>query len=469
MGAALGAPSAGNVPAAGQSHARAIGSAPLPESAAALRGRAPAFAAARLVLAGALVITLLFGGLIAWAALSRLDSAIHTAGAVILRHGPSPIQHPRGGRIAAVLVNEGDPVRAGQPLLRLEDAALQSDLALAAGRLDELDARRARLIAQRDGLSEIPFPPRLLERAGQDRDLGLILAGQKRLFAAATQAIADEIALLDGEAARLREQTAGLDAELAALERQRELLGQSYREKEILSAKGLFPAARLRELQIERSRLDGRAGSLNASMAQARARIIQIGLEKRRLISRKHEETITALRDLEQARNELARRLDALRARQRDLTLSAPMTGTVIGLDPALARGAVAGPAQILMRIVPSEQQFQVRARLSPGRINDVHPGLEVHLRPLSGPAMGDTPLEGRLSRISPDTLLDPLTGARYYELEIELAGPLPQGRAPQLLAGMPMDVQIITGVRPTWRYLLDPFLMHLSKTFREG
>ena len=430
---------------------------------------AGAFRAGRLILAGALVIALLIGGFVAWAALARLDGAIQAGGTITLSHGPSPIQHPRGGKVAAVLVREGAQVQPGQPLLRLRDEALENDLALAEARLDELDARRARLIARRDGRAEIAFPPRLRARRAQDAELAALLRGQERLLAASRQAIADEIALLDGEAARIREQTAGLEAELAALERQRALQAQSYREKEALAAQGLFPAARLRELESEGSRLDGRAGALRASLAQARARIVQIDLEKRRLLSRKQEETVSALRDLEQRRAELAQRLNALIARRQELTLRAPVGGTVIGMDLTLQKGAVVGPAQTLMRIVPQAQQFLVSARLSPARINDVHPGQDVRLRPLSGPGMGDAPLRGTLRRISPDTLTDPATGARYYELEIALAKPLPETGGLRLVAGMPMEVQIITGARPAWRYLLDPLLVHLSRAFREG
>ena len=110
--------------------------------------------AARLGLAALAALVLGFG---LWSALTPLAGAVVAHGQVEVDRDRQVVQHPDGGVVSSILVNEGALVRAGQPLLRLDGAALGSELAILDGRLAELAARSARLLAERDGRAAPDF------------------------------------------------------------------------------------------------------------------------------------------------------------------------------------------------------------------------------------------------------------------------------------------------------------------------
>lgn len=149
----------------------------------------------RTLLAGAAMAVLLLGGLGGWAATTDLAGAVIAPGALVVESNVKKVQHPTGDVVGALLVRDGDRVRQGQMVLRLDDTITRANLAVVTKALDELAARKARLEAERDGRVELRFPDDLLRRAA-DADIAHIIVGERRLFQSRRDARAGQQAQL---------------------------------------------------------------------------------------------------------------------------------------------------------------------------------------------------------------------------------------------------------------------------------
>src|SRR5690606_14260592 len=223
---------AGLRPAAGgaASHARAVRAGPGPSPARRRRGKqggcpmnasSPARGSEersirRNMALGLAISFLLFGTIGGWASVAQLAGAVIAPGLLVVESNVKRVQHPTGGVIGELNVREGDVVRAGDVLARLDATIATASLQLVSKQLDQAAGRVARLAAERDGLSEISFPPELVARAVAERDAAAVIDGEKRLFAARRVA-------MEGQKAQLRErieqalrEIEGLDAQQAA-------------------------------------------------------------------------------------------------------------------------------------------------------------------------------------------------------------------------------------------------------------
>jgi len=429
---------------------------------------APLGSVRRPVIVGCLGLVLLVGGFGGWAVAARLAGAIIAQGVVDSGLSRQVIQHPEGGVVTSLEVREGDEVSPGDLLMRLEPGALGTDLSITETRLFEVIARRARLEAERDGLSKPVFAPELNRMAAGSAEVRDLMAGQARLHAARAQSHAAEVAQLTQRAAHLGEAVAGLKAQRNALERQRQLILEELTGQETLRARGLVPAARVLVLRREAARLEGAIAEAGAQSAEAEGRIAAIAVDRLRLTRTRREEAITRLRDLRHRELELRATRRALRARQARLEIRAPMAGTVHGLR-IQRPGAVLRAGDTAMWIVPHAEAPIIVTQVPPLDVDAVFVGQRATLRfpALAGP---DAPeLEGRVRVISADVFEAENAGARFYRAEIVLnrdeLGRLPAQAA--LTPGMPVEVFIRTGDQTPLHYLTQPLIRYFTKAFR--
>jgi HlyD family secretion protein len=420
------------------------------------------------VMLGLAALAVLVLGFGLWAVTARLSGAVLAQGQVVALGRNVPVQHPDGGQIAAVLVAEGDPVAAGQVVLRLDGAALHSDLAIVTARLAEVAARIARLEGERDNLPNPAFPPALLAQAQTDPTLAALLQGQADLMAARLATEADLRAQLQKRKAQVQARLAGIAAQQAALEELSQLLAADLAQQEPLLAQGLIPQARVRGLHGERARLQGQAGELAASAAAAGDQLAELDIQLASLTAQRRETALTELRELWPLRLELEERQRALSDRIARLDLRAPVAGVVLGLQ-VTAPGAVLQAGAPALHLVP-EGGLRVIARVSPLHIARIAPGQTADL---AFPALegGQAPrLSAQVTRVSADVLTDAQTGLGAYEVEIDLpaeAAALLSGQA--LQAGMPVEVYLQTGSRRAIAYLVEPFTRYFARALREG
>ncbi|MGP6087052.1 HlyD family type I secretion periplasmic adaptor subunit [Antarctobacter jejuensis] len=422
------------------------------------------------MIGGILLLAVLVGGFGTWAATTNISGAIVASGSIEVDQNRQVVQHPDGGVVASILVDEGDTVEAGATLIRLDPTLLLSELNIIEGQLFELMARRARLQAERDLEDEIVFPEEVLQRAEINAEVAELVEGQRNQFFARRESIKAEIEQLGKRADQIRDQVIGVEAQQAALDRQLELIREELVNKEELERQGLVRAPEILALKREEARLAGTAGELKSTKAQAEGRITEIDIQILTLQNKRREEAITTLRDLLFRERELAEQRLAIRERLNRLDISAPVSGVVYGLT-VYAERSVIRPADPVLFLVPQDRPLVIAAQVEPIHIDKLFVKQEVSLR-FSSLDQRQTPeLFGTVTQISADAFTDETSKVSYYRAEIVLRDGeidrLPEGAV--LIPGMPVEAFIRTEDRTPIAYLVKPFTDYFAKAFRES
>ena len=417
---------------------------------------------------GFAAVAVLLGGFGVWSVVTTISGAVVAPGQIQVEQNRQIVQHPDGGVVAEIAVEEGQSVKAGDLLLRLDGSLLKSELVIVEGQLFEVQARRARLEAERDEAAAPVMPPALLEIAAQRPEVAELVEGQQRLFAASREAMQKQSEQLVKRAAQFRAQIEGIDAQIVAMDRQLELIREELKDQRGLLERGLAQSSRVLSLEREEARLMGIAGELTAQRAQSEGRVTEIELEIVRIAAERREEANTQLRDIGSSELELAERRRALAERIDRLDIRAPVAGVVLGLQLTTPR-AVLRPAEPVMSIVPQDRPLVIQAQISPLHIDEVHVGQRVRLVFPAFSARTTPELFGTVALVSPDALTQESTGQTYYRAEIVLAeGEMAKISDQTLLPGMPVEAFIQTANRTPLAYLLKPFTDYFAKAFRE-
>lgn len=419
---------------------------------------------------GLLAMLVLVGGFGSWSALSKISGAVIASGRIEVDRNRQIVQHLDGGLVEEILVDEGDTVEAGQTLIRLDATLLASNLAITEGQLFELMSRRGRLEAERDDSEEVVFEEELLAEAAANPDIAEIVQGQERLFHARVDSLKHEIEQLGKRRNQIADQVRGIEAQEDSLTVQLDLIRKELVDQQGLLEKGLAQASRVLALQREEASLSGRVGELAASKAQAAGRITEIDIEVIKLSSRRREEAITRLRDLQYRELELAEQRRALEEQLSRLEIKAPVSGIVYGLQVYTPRSVIR-PADPVLFLVPQDRPLIIAAQVPVIHVDQIYTGQEVSLR-FSALDQRNTPeLFGRVLVVSADAFQDEATGASYYRAEIVLSegeqAKLPENA--RLVPGMPVEAFLRTADRTPIAYLVKPLTDYFTKAFREG
>lgn len=413
-------------------------------------------------------LTLILGfGL--WATMTRISGAIVAQGQIEVERDRQIVQHPDGGVVEEILVAEGARVEAGDPLLRLDGAALRSELTIVEGQLSELTGRAARLAAERDEAETVEFPAEFVAMSGTSEDVAAQLDGQRRLFEARRATLAEQRDLLSRRIDQITAQSNGLTAQRAALATQFKLIEQELASQQSLLDKGLAQAGTVLALERERARLEGQLGELDADVARTEEQVTEIEIEISSLATKRREEATDELRQIGPSMLELAERRRALQERIDRLEIRAPVAGVVLDLQVTTPR-AVLRPAEPVLYVIPQDRPLVITAQIAPIHIDEVSVGqpAEVVFAAFSA---RDTPhLKGRVTLVSADALTDSNTGATYYTAELQLE-PGEEARLGdrELLPGMPVEVFLQTGRRTPLAYLVKPFTDYFARALRES
>lgn len=418
---------------------------------------------------GLLGLLVLLGGFGVWAVRSSIAGAIIADGRIEVDNNRQVVQHPDGGVVSEILVEEGDTVKAGAVLIRLDSTLLRSQKLIVEGQLFELMSRRARLQAERDEADNLKFDVELKKIAQTRPEVADLLAGQERLFVARRESVARETEQLEKRRGQIQSQIQGIKAQQVSLDRQLELIEEELTSQQTLLDRGLAQAATVLNLRRNAASLQGRIGELAANEAQAEGRITEIDIEMLRLGTRQREEAITRLRDLQYRELELAEQRRNLQARLTRLDITAPVSGIIYGLRVFSVRSVIR-PADPVLFLVPQDRPLVVSARVDPIHVDQIFVGQDVALH-FSGLDQRLTPeLSGTVSQVSADAFDDQNTGLTYYRVEMELnpgeLDKLPKGTV--LIPGMPVETFIRTRDRSPMAYLIKPLADYFTRAFRE-
>lgn len=422
----------------------------------------------RHLVAGAAAMVVLIGGIGGWAATTELSGAVVAPGVLVVDTNVKKVQHPTGGVVGDLRVRDGDRVRAGDVVVRLDETITQANLAIVVKGLDELRARQARLEAERDGAAEVTFVPELLARASEP-EVGRLIAGERKLFATRRAGREGQKAQLMERIGQLKEQIHGLNEQIAAKKREIEFIGKELVGVRELWRQNLVQIQRVTALERDGARLDGESGGLISSVAQTKGRITETELQIIQIDQDLRTEVGKELADIRGKVAELVERKVTAEDQLKRIDIRAPQDGVVHQLAVHTV-GGVIGPAEAIMLIVPAADLLEVESKINPQDIDQVRIGQPAVLR-FSAFNQRTTPeVNGVVSRVSADLTSDQRTGASYYTVRIALTPEeLSRLNALKLIPGMPVEAFVRTGERTVLSYLTKPLTDNMSKAFREG
>lgn len=416
---------------------------------------------------GLAVLALGFVGFLAWAALAPLDEGVPSAGVVAIDTKRKAVQHLTGGIVKEVLVREGDRVREGQRLVRLDDAVMRANFEATRHRYLGLRATQGRLLAERAGSDTIAYHPEL-ETEASDPLIRLQMTTQEQLFRARRAALAAD---LKGMQESIEGQQAVLASQQAQLTHRRgqlALLNEELGHTRGLVQEGFAP--RNRQLELERMAAEARASIADLIGGAQRAQRAIGELRQRQALRREEYR-----KEVEAQHADVAREVEADESKYRALReelarveIKSPATGQVVGLAVQTV-GAVISPGQKLMDIVPEGERLMLETKVPPHLIDRVHAGLPVDVRFSAFAHSPQLVVDGELVSISGDLLTEPQTNAMYYLARVALTPEGLRRLGPRTLQpGMPVEVVLKTGERSLLAYLLHPLSKRMAAAMKE-
>ncbi|MCV2440279.1 HlyD family type I secretion periplasmic adaptor subunit [Paucibacter sp. DJ2R-2] len=408
-----------------------------------------------------------FCGFLAWAALAPLDSGVSSPGTVVVTGSRKAVQSLAGGKIVELRARDGDVVKVGQVLVRLDDTQARSQLDIVRGQWSSAQAVAARLQAESAGRSAIAFPAALRDERADPR-AAAAMALQSELLSTRRRAVENDLSALREQVRGLQSQLQGQEAALRARREQQRLLMEEIERQRDLVKDGFLPRNRLSEQERLQASIAadlaegaGNLGRVRQQIAETQARMVMRESQQRL-------EVDTQLADVQRDVAAQASRLQALEFELASTEIRSPADGVVISLSVHTVGGVVAAGTP-MMEIVPISETLKIEAQISPIHIDKVRAGLAVDVL-FPAFQQATTPhIPGRLLTVSADALVEPKQGAQYFKAVIEVT---PEGmkrlRDHQIRAGMPAEVFLRTGERTLLNYLLKPLRDRLNRALTE-
>lgn len=414
--------------------------------------------APRVVVSALFAATLVFG-VGGWAAQAKLSGAVITQGQVAVSQQVKLIQHRDGGIVSEIAVRNGDHVRKGDVLLRLDETQTRVELTILRGQLQQFQAMRARLIAERDGDAAVSFG-----------GLGLpdvLTASERKLFEANRRMITNQEEQMRLQIEQLEEQIGGLKAQGSSSDKEKEIVEKEIAKLDALEKSGLVPVSQQRDLQRQMARIDGSKGELVARVAEAVGQIGELRIKLMSIDQNNRKEAQSQIVGLEAKIAEVSEREIAARDRLSRMDVRAPVAGLVYDLQVHTIGGIIASGASV-MSIVPEDDDMTVEIRIPPADIDRIAPGQKSRMRFVAFNQRTTPELDGKIDVVAAATSVDRATGQPYYLATVEITDAIAKLGSRKLMPGMPVEVFVQTEERTAISYITKPFTDQMMRAFRE-
>lgn len=408
------------------------------------------------------VMLLLFSsiGVLAWAGMARVDVIVRTEGQIIPAGKSQIVQHLEGGIVRKILVQEGQVVVAGQPLMELSDVQTRSNLGQEQSRLDALRGREARLLAELNGYETIVFPKNI-----NDPNVIRVETGA---WQARRAQLAEEIQVLQAQGMQKKNELTEINSRRLNLLEELDLAKKQYQvydglrknnaasELEVLDSQ-----TRIQRLKSQIAEATNAAPRLQTAQAESESRV-------KETVARFRAEASSALtqvrEELERSGHEIGTNVDRL---DRNI-IRTPVAGLINKLNVTTI-GAVVRPSEVLLEITPSDQRLVIQTRSNPNDRAHLRRGLPARVRIGAYDYATYGTFEGHVTEVSADTLSDE-KGSRYYRVNVEVDTSTLMSRVRQpgvLVPGMAASADIAVGKRTILSYILSPLLKFRDGAFR--
>jgi len=418
-----------------------------------------------LLLGSAAVAVLLFI-VFGWGTLTEISGAVIAPGKMVVDSNVKKVQHPTGGVVGDLRVKDGDRVKKGDIVVRLDETQARTSLAIVTKALDEMEARQARLEAERDGADKVTYPTDLLARRNEP-GVAQTTTSEQRLFELRRSAREGQKAQLLEQIDQLRQQITGYDEQISAKSTEIE-----WNEQELGGIRGLWkqnlvPFNRVTTLERDSARLHGERGALTASIAQAKGRIAEIQLKVLQVDEDLRTEVGKELAEIRGKRAELTERRVAAEDQLKRIDLLAPQDGKIFQ-QAVHTIGGVIQAGEVLMLVVPDADELIIEAKVAPQDVDQIHAGQPAVVQFAAFNRRTTPELNGEVVGIGADITQDDKRNEAYYAVRIRISDKeMARLEGLQPMAGMPVEVFIKTSPRTVVSYLTKPLREQVDRAFR--
>lgn len=418
------------------------------------------------LIASSIAVIIGFGGFLLWGFTADLDSAAVATGKVVVDSQRKTITHLEGGILRRLLVQEGDFVKAGQPLVELDDTRARAELAQLRAKRISLMATLARLRAERDLKNDIEMPAELTK--SEAIAVADVIAAEQSFFEKRRKVYEGKVAFQQKEIEQFEAQINATEAQIEANTNRQILLKERVEALTLLEKKGFASKAILSDEQLELSELIGDGGQFAADKAKlekarqgAEVALLQAEQELQSEIA---SEILTAQLELNTTNEQIISSKDILDR----LVVHAPQSGIVYDIEMRTP-GSVVEPSKAIMEIVPQDEKMLVEVRMNLKDIDHVRVGSEARIRLTAYDRRNVRPLEGAVSFVAADQSVDQQTQEAFYVVRAEVdQTELANNPVVALYPGMPAEVLIVRRARKAIEYLVEPISDSWNRAFRE-
>jgi len=409
---------------------------------------------------GWLLVLIGFGGFVLWALLAPLDKGVPMSGTVAAQSNLQAVQHLVGGTVQQLLVRDGDVVKEGQVVARMNPVTAKSAVELTEVQYLSALANVARLSAERDGAKTIKFPDEIEKRRGEP-GVAELISTQSGLLFSRQNALQSQLSGVDENIAGLKMQIQGLQESRDSKKEQMELLKEQLGGMRDLAKEGYVARNRLLDLERTYAQLSGAVSEDIGNIGRSQRQVMELSLRKVQAQQDYQKEVRTHMNDAQREADAQRARLNAEQFQLSNVDVKAPVAGTVVGLA-VFTNGGVIPSGFKLMDIVPAGVPLVVEGQLPVNLVDKVHPGLKVELI-FSAFNSNKTPhIEGEVVLVAADRQVDQHTGMPYYVVKVKVTPKGHQMMAEHKMdarAGMPVELFVKTGERTMMNYLFRPIL----------
>jgi protease secretion system membrane fusion protein len=418
---------------------------------------------------GWLIVLLGVGGFLLWGLLAPLDKGVPMAGYVAKEGNRKAVQHQTGGTVQDILVRDGDVVKAGQVLVRMNDVLVNSNLQISQTQYIAARAAEARLAAELSGAKAVAFPADL-KAMDKDPRVQDNIALQNQLFTSRQLALQSELAAMEENIAGLTAQAQGLEESRDSKRLQLGFLKEQLDNSRELAKEGYIPRARLLDLERTYAQVNGQISEDLGNIARARRQVAELKLRRTQRTQEYQKEVRSQLAEVQKEAEALQSRIKAQSFDVANVEVKAPVDGVVVG-SSVFTRGGVVAPGAKLMEIVPADDALIVEGELPVNLVDKVHAGLPVELI-FSAFNTNTTPhIPGTVTHVAADRTVDERTGMAHYKVRAKVSAEgakLIASRKLEVVPGMPVELFVKTGERTMMSYLLKPIVDRAQSALTE-
>jgi protease secretion system membrane fusion protein len=407
---------------------------------------------------GWLIVLLGVGGFLLWAMLAPLDKGVPLSGTVAKESNRKAIQHQTGGTVKEILVKDGDVVKAGQVLVRMNGIVAQSSYDTSDAQYLTARATEARLIAERDGLKTIKFPADLEQRKNEPR-VAELMSMQNQLLMSRQMSLQNELGSVDENIAGLKQQIKSLEEARDSKKAQMGFLKEQLDGMRDLAKEGYVARNRLLDLERTYAQLSGAISEDIGNIGRSRSQVLEMTMRRAQRAQDYQKEVRSQLSDVEKEAEALAARMEGQKFELDNVEVRSPVDGTVTGLA-VFTQGGVVPAGFKMMEIVPTNDPLVVEGSLAVNLVDRVHPGLKTELIFAAFNANKTPHIEGEVEEVAADRTVDERTGNPFYKVRVRVT---PAGQKKiaanhmNVRPGMPVELFVKTGERTMMSYLFKP------------